>query len=86
LDAAPGPFAYNSVLRPGQACSTESDTLPSGLPVSPIRNLTPPWQPPFRIVNVTTALSVPAVSTAGLVLLAIGLGGLSLVFLRRRAA
>ena len=80
----PGPFAYNSVLRGGQACSVESDTLASALPVNAVRDLTPPWQPPFRIVNSPNPNSVPAVSPAGLLVLALSLVALGIVLLRRR--
>jgi hypothetical protein len=82
----PAPLAYNSVLRGGQTCSAESDVLANALPVTAVRDLMPPWIPPFRIVNVQAPNPVPAVSPAGLAILAIVLGTLSIVLLRRRAS
>lgn len=86
--ATPAPFAYNSVLRGGQACSAESDTLPTAAPVNPVRDLTPPWQPPFQLqFGVAPAPSpVPAVSAKGLLILALLLGGTGIVLLRKRVA
>jgi hypothetical protein len=82
----PGPFSYNSVLRHGQACSTESATLTNALPVSPVRSLTPPWLPPFRLEGSPAASSVPAVSSLGLLALAVALGGGGMLLLRLRYA
>lgn len=82
---APGAFTFNSVLLPGQACSAASGTF-NALPVNPVRDLTPPWQPPFRLVNSPAASSVPAVSAVGLLILALALGGLSVALLRSREA
>lgn len=84
-----GPVVQNlpflSRLHPGEACSPpEAGLLLSAVAVSPVRDLIPYWQPPFRIVNTRGAASVPAVSTLGLAAIAaaLALGGLFL--LRRR--
>jgi hypothetical protein len=81
----PGPFNFQSALFSGQACAAQSGTLPNALPVFPVRDLSPTWQPPFRIENVRGATAtVPAVSTLGLVGIAVALAIGGLFLLRRR--
>jgi hypothetical protein len=83
----PIPFAYNSVLRGGQSCVVESSSLTSAAPVNPVRNLTPPWVPPFKVQYVTTTglNAVPAVSPQGLAALVVLLAGAGIALLRVRA-
>ena len=78
----PGPLNLGSALFAGQSCSpVGGGALSNALPVFPVRDLIPYWQPPFRIVNTRGAAWVPAVSTLGLVGIAaaLALGGLFLL-------
>jgi len=78
----PPAFSFNSHL--GTNCTVISGTLQNALPVFPVRNLTPPWQPPFRLQAAPEASPVPAVSSAGLLVLLAALAGGGVLVLRSR--
>jgi hypothetical protein len=87
--ASPSTFNYNSALRGGRTCATESGSLGFVLPVFAVRDLTPNWQPPFHAqvaLAPVAAVPAPAISAIGLLVLALVLGGAGIVFLRTRAA
>ncbi len=81
----PGQITFQSLLFAGAECmKTQMTTQESAVPVFPVRDLSPAFQPPFHIVNTRGATPVPAVSTLGLaaIALALALGGLFLLRLR----
>jgi hypothetical protein len=86
---APMSLASNSKLGAGHGCSMESFTFTDQVaPVSAVRDLAPPWVPPFRLqfIDAPAPNSVPAVSPWGLAFLIAALATIGIVLMRRRSA
>jgi hypothetical protein len=81
--AAPQTITSNSVLRESSSCSAESALTGNLITAARLQELTPPYQPPFRIRSAGSTASVPAVSLPGLVVLVMVLGSVALFLLRR---